>query len=64
VDWGKFKTPTLRDVTKTGPYMHDGRFKTLEEVVDFYDKGGLFGRVPESSCGAPIVVAVPTSFPQ
>jgi cytochrome c peroxidase len=41
VDWGKFKTPTLRDITKTGPYMHDGSLKTLEEVVDFYDKGGL-----------------------
>jgi cytochrome c peroxidase len=41
VDWGKFKTPTLRDVSKTGPYMHDGRFQTLEEVIDFYDKGGI-----------------------
>ncbi|MBZ5635297.1 MAG: c-type cytochrome [Acidobacteriia bacterium] len=40
VDWGKFKTPTLRDITKTAPYMHDGSLKTLDEVVDFYDKGG------------------------
>jgi cytochrome c peroxidase len=40
-DWGAFKTPTLRDVARTGPYMHDGSLKTLEEVVDFYDKGGL-----------------------
>lgn len=39
-DWGCFKTPTLRDITKTGPYMHDGSIKTLEEVVDYYDKGG------------------------
>ena len=39
-DWGAFKTPTLRDVARTGPYMHDGSLKTLEEVVDFYDKGG------------------------
>jgi cytochrome c peroxidase len=40
-DRGKFKTPTLRNVSQTAPYMHDGRFATLEEVVDFYDKGGL-----------------------
>ena len=37
---GAFKTPTLRDLQKTRPYMHDGAVKTLEEVVDFYDKGG------------------------
>jgi cytochrome c peroxidase len=40
-DWGAFKTPTLREIANTGPYMHDGRFQTLEEVVDFYDKGGI-----------------------
>lgn len=40
-DWGAFKTPTLREVEHTGPYMHDGSLKTLEEVVDFYDKGGV-----------------------
>lgn len=40
-DWGTFKTPTLRDIERTGPYMHDGSLKTLEEVVDFYDKGGI-----------------------
>ncbi len=40
-DKGAFKTPTLREVTRHGPYMHDGRFKTLEEVVDHYDKGGI-----------------------
>lgn len=39
-DWGAFKTPTLRDIERTAPYMHDGSIKTLEEVVDFYDKGG------------------------
>ena len=39
-DRGKFKTPTLRHITQTAPYMHDGRFVSLEEVVDFYDKGG------------------------
>ena len=40
-DKGAFKTPTLREIEHTGPYMHDGRFKTLEEVVDHYDKGGI-----------------------
>lgn len=39
-DWGAFKTPTLRDIARTAPYMHDGSLKTLEEVVEFYDKGG------------------------
>lgn len=33
---GSFKVPSLRNVSKTAPYLHDGRFKTLEEVVDFY----------------------------
>ncbi len=33
---GRFKTPTLRNIEVTAPYMHDGRFSTLEEVVDFY----------------------------
>ena len=39
-DTGKFKTPTLREVALTAPYMHDGSIATLEEVVDFYDRGG------------------------
>jgi cytochrome c peroxidase len=39
-DKGAFKTPTVRDITKTAPYMHDGSQKTLEEVIEFYDKGG------------------------
>lgn len=38
-DIGKFKTPTLRNIELTGPYMHDGRYATLEEVVDFYSEG-------------------------
>jgi cytochrome c peroxidase len=38
---GGFKTPTLREIARTAPYMHDGRFATLEEVVDFYDQGGI-----------------------
>jgi len=43
-DWGAFKTPTLRDVAETPPYMHDGSLKTLREVVDFYDKGGTLNK--------------------
>lgn len=39
-DWGVFKIPTLREIEHTAPYMHDGSLKTLEEVVDYYDKGG------------------------
>lgn len=39
-DRGAFKTPTLRSITETAPYMHDGAFKTLEEVVEFLDQGG------------------------
>jgi cytochrome c peroxidase len=39
-DWGAFKTPTLREIAHTAPYMHDGSLKTLEEVIDLYDKGG------------------------
>ena len=35
-DMGKFKVPSLRNIELTAPYMHDGRFATLEEVVDFY----------------------------
>lgn len=41
LDMGRFKTPTLRNVALTSPYMHDGRFQTLEEVVDHYDSGGV-----------------------
>lgn len=40
-DTGAFKTPTLRNIAETAPYFHDGRARTLEEVVEFYDKGGL-----------------------
>ncbi len=37
---GAFKTPTVRNVAKTAPYMHNGAFPTLEKVLDFYNKGG------------------------
>ena len=40
LDRGAFKTPTLREVARTAPYMHDGSFATLREVVDFYNRGG------------------------
>ena len=39
-DKGKFRTPSLREVELTGPYMHNGAFKALEEVVEFYNLGG------------------------
>jgi len=39
-DKGAFKTPTLRDIALTAPYMHDGSEETLEQVIEFYVKGG------------------------
>jgi cytochrome c peroxidase len=39
-DLGAFKTPSLRDIKLTSPYMHNGSLKTLREVLDFYNKGG------------------------
>ncbi len=39
IDCGKFKVPSLRNLLFTAPYMHDGRFKTLEDVVNFYSEG-------------------------
>jgi cytochrome c peroxidase len=39
-DLGKFKTPTLRNIQLTSPYMHDGSMSSLEEVIDFYNRGG------------------------
>ena len=41
-DRGKFKAPSLRDVALTAPYMHDGRFESLEEVIDHYDHGVVY----------------------
>jgi cytochrome c peroxidase len=43
-DFGAFKTPTLREIARTAPYMHDGSLKTLEEVVEYYNKGGIPNR--------------------
>lgn len=39
-DAGKFRTPSLRELVHTAPYTHNGAFKTLEEVIEFYDRGG------------------------
>ena len=40
-DRGAFKTPTLRDMSRTAPYMHDGSLRTLMDVINFYNKGGI-----------------------
>ena len=40
INKGAFKTPTLRDVALTAPYMHNGLYRTLEDVVEHYDRGG------------------------
>jgi cytochrome c peroxidase len=37
---GNFKTPTLREIARTAPYMHDGSLASVEDVIDFYDAGG------------------------
>ena len=39
-DHGSFKTPTLREIVRTAPYMHDGSLATLDDVVEYYDRGG------------------------
>jgi cytochrome c peroxidase len=39
-DRGRFKTPTLRGVAATAPYMHDGSLATLRDVVSYYNRGG------------------------
>ena len=39
-DLAKFKTPTLRNIMVTAPYMHDGRFATIDQVLDHYNDGG------------------------
>ena len=44
---GAFKTPTLREVACTAPYMHDGSLRTLDDVIDFYDRGGHANANPD-----------------
>ena len=58
-DEAKFKVPTLREVARTGPYMHDRRFKTLDEVLEFYRKGGQPGPHLDSRI-APFFLDAPT----
>lgn len=43
-DIGAYKATTLRNIELTGPYMHDGRFKTLDEVIDFYSEGLVYSQ--------------------
>ncbi len=50
-DKGKFKAPSLRNIALTAPYMHDGRFKTLEEVLEHYDK-----HIVMSSTLSPLII--------
>jgi cytochrome c peroxidase len=47
-DKGAFKTPTLRNVAQRDPYMHNGAFQSLEEIIDFYNRGGgtVLGKSP------------------
>lgn len=40
-DWGAFKVPTLREVSRTGPWMHDSRMKAMENAMNFYRQGGV-----------------------
>ncbi len=47
-----FKTPTVRNIAKTGPYMHNGSFRSLQKVLDFYNQGGGVGiglNIPEQT---------------
>jgi cytochrome c peroxidase len=44
IDNGKFRVPTLRNIEYTAPYMHDGRFETLEEVLEHYNSGGQISK--------------------
>jgi cytochrome c peroxidase len=39
-DRGAFKTPTLREIARTAPYMHDGSLPTIESVIEYYNRGG------------------------
>ncbi len=58
-----FKTPTLRNIEVTGPYMHNGVFKTLEEVIEFYDVGGGSGlgyKVPLQTLSSDSLLLTPT----
>ena len=53
-----FKTPTLRDIARRAPYMHDGSIATLEEVIDLYDRGGI-DRPSRSELISPLHLSAP-----
>ncbi|HVJ46558.1 MAG TPA: cytochrome c peroxidase [Luteolibacter sp.] len=59
-DEGLFKVPSLRNIELTAPYMHDGRFATLEEVVEFYNSG----IVAHPNLSPPLCVGGPTGPPR
>jgi cytochrome c peroxidase len=59
LDYNKFKVPTLRNILYSAPYMHDGRFKTIDEVIDYYndditDQPTLDPLLKDSITGKPI----------
>jgi cytochrome c peroxidase len=63
-DNGKFKIPNLRNIALTAPYMHDGRFETLDEVLDHYSHGianhpNLDGRLKSPNNNAPMLMNIP-----
>lgn len=55
-DLGKFKVPSLRNIALTGPYMHDGRFDNLEDVVNHYTNGIKASATLDAQLTAPIVL--------
>ena len=50
-DWKAFRTPTLREIAKTAPYMHNGIFTTLDEVIEFINSGGGKGNIAMKPLG-------------
>jgi cytochrome c peroxidase len=50
-DIGKFKTPSLRNLVFTAPFMHDGRFKTIEDVIEFYNSGAKISATLDPNIG-------------
>ena len=62
---GAFKTPTLRNVAETGPFMHGGRFETLDEVLDHYAAGGRAiadGPLAGNGASSPLKDSLMTGF--
>ncbi|MDB4088698.1 cytochrome-c peroxidase [Flavobacteriales bacterium] len=57
-DKAKFKVPTLRNIALTPPYMHDGRFNTLEEVVDHYNSGLVSSSTIDPSMDSPVLTGL------